>query len=124
MIKSRGTVRSFEVSGIKNDCRRQQFSRYLQRQRSTSRYSGPRFSDTDWNHMAGKDGVQPRGTAQEDGYNYIVACYDKGRYTIYAGPLLPKGNGTLSLCADQSGQPTCGIGTDLYGRRVCKPCER
>lgn len=87
----------------------------------SSRYSGPRFSRSDWDHIAGKDGVQPRGIAEEAGYNYIVACYENGAYAITARPITPNGEGTLLLCADQTQRPTCGIEFDGV-KRVCKPC--
>ncbi len=87
------------------------------------RYSGPQFSPYDWDHIAGKDGVLPRGITEEEGYNYVVACYENGAYTIIAArPITPKGPGALSLCADQTGKPRCGLEMDKFQRPVCKPC--
>jgi hypothetical protein len=88
----------------------------------SSRYSGPRFTHSDWDHMAGKDGVQPRGVTDDDGYDFLVACYENGAYTITAGPITPKGEGTLLLCADETGKPRCGVEFDKFARRVCTPC--
>jgi len=88
----------------------------------SSRYSGPRFSPSDWGDIAGKDGVQPRGTAEEEGYNYLIACYENGVYTITAGPITPEVEGTISFCADQTGRPRCGIELDKWANKVCTPC--
>jgi len=88
----------------------------------SSRYSGPRISRSDWDHIAGKDGIQPRGAAVEGGYNYLVACYENGAYTITAKPVLERSAGTLIFCADQTGTPKCGIRWESH-RFECMPCS-
>lgn len=83
-------------------------------------YSGPRFSRSDWDHIGAKDGAQPKGTADEDGYDYFVACYENGVYTIAARPR-PMRDGALSLCGDKTGKPKCAVKNNGY-QWVCAPC--
>lgn len=86
-------------------------------------YFGPSFSRSDLDHIGAKDGVQPKGTADEDGYDYLVACYENGVYTIAARPTLVRPNveGALSFCADQTGKPKCGFDNSGFERK-CAPC--
>jgi len=79
------------------------------------RYSGPPFSEKDWQHITGN-------YVKQDGYFFMVYCREQGGYTIDAMPARNKGDGTRHFCTDESGRLGCGM--KFNGSRYgCTPCS-
>jgi hypothetical protein len=69
-------------------------------------YSGPPFSDEDWQRIAGN-------AVKQDGYFFMVYCHERDRgkaaYTITAHPVRAKVDGTRSFCTDESRKISSGM---------------
>jgi hypothetical protein len=63
-------------------------------------YSGPSFSEEDWQLIT-------EHYVKQDGYYFFVDCREQGRYTIHGIPWGGKADGTRQFCADQSGKAGC-----------------
>lgn len=79
-------------------------------------YSGPPFSEDDWNRITGN-------YVKRDGYSFMVYCREKGGYTIDATPFGGKADGTRRFCADESGRVGCGMDWNR-SRYACIPCTQ
>lgn len=77
-------------------------------------YSGPPFSESEWQLIAGN-------YVQQDGYVFGVYCHEKNGYTIDAWPKLERGYGTRHFCTDESGSVGCGMEWNR-SRYACIPC--
>ena len=77
-------------------------------------YTGPPFSDADWQRIAGN-------YVKQDGYFFMIYCHEKGGYTIDALPARPAGDGTRHFCTDESGKLGCRREWD-GSRNKCLPC--
>jgi hypothetical protein len=64
-------------------------------------YSGPAFSDQDWNRITGN-------YVKQDGYVFMMDCPSKGGFKIDAWPARAKADGTRRFCTGQSGNLGCG----------------
>jgi hypothetical protein len=62
-------------------------------------YSGPAFSDEDWDRIAGN-------YVKQDGYVFMVSCREKDGYKIEAWPARGKADGTRRFCTE-SGKIGC-----------------
>lgn len=82
----------------------------------TGHYSGPAFSEKDWQFIAGN-------YVRRDGYSFMVYCREKDGYTIHAIPWGGKGYGTRQFCTDESGKLGCGMEWNR-SRNVCIPCTK
>lgn len=80
-------------------------------------YSGPPFSEEDWRQLDYSTGEH----AKQDGYVFIVHCYEKRGYAIGAFPARPKGEGTRRFCTNESGQDGCDLRWN-GSRYFCAPC--
>jgi hypothetical protein len=80
-------------------------------------YSGPPFSEEDWRQLDYYTGDR----ATQDGYVFMVHCYEKRGYAVGAFPARPKGDGTRRFCTNESGQESCGMGWNRSWH-VCPPC--
>jgi hypothetical protein len=79
-------------------------------------YSGPRFSDEDWDQITGN-------YVKQDGYFFMLYCREKNGYTIDAMPSRNKGDGTRHFCTDESGR----LGCDMHfngSRYASTPCPQ
>lgn len=67
-----------------------------------SHYSGPPFSDRDWQYIAGN-------YVREDGYVFgiNIYCSDPNRYSIDVRPSRGKADGTRQFCTDPEGRAGC-----------------
>lgn len=63
-------------------------------------YSGPPFSEKDWQLIT-------KHYVKQDGYYFLVGCGEQGRYSIHGIPWGGKADGTRQFCADQSGKVGC-----------------
>jgi hypothetical protein len=63
-------------------------------------YSGPPFSEKDWQLIT-------ENYVKQDGYYFIVDCREQGKYSIHAIPWRGKADGTRQFCADQAGKVGC-----------------
>jgi len=81
-------------------------------------YSGPPFSENDWQHIVGN-------YVKEDGYAFGMWCHQTGSggYTIDAYPVRPKVDGVRQFCADESGRAGCGMAWNGT-RNACLPCTK
>jgi hypothetical protein len=76
-------------------------------------YSGPPFSDEDWERITGN-------YVKQDGYVFMVYCHEKGGYRIDAWPARGKADGTRRFCTDESGQIGCRMEWD----HACRACTK
>jgi hypothetical protein len=79
-------------------------------------YSGPGFSNDDWQRITGN-------YVKQDGYVFMVYCREQGGYTIDAMPARIHGDGNRHFCADESGRTGCGLDFN-ESRHVCTPCAQ
>lgn len=80
-------------------------------------YSGPQFSDSDWQYIAGN-------YVKQDGYVFGIWCNERSRgYTIDAYPKETVGYGSRRFCADESGKIGCGADWN-DSREACVPCAK
>ena len=79
-------------------------------------YSGPAFSEKDWQHIAGN-------YVKRDGYVFSIYCHEKNGYAIDARPDREKGDGTRKFCADESGARECEMKW-TGSRHECVPCTK
>ena len=81
-------------------------------------YSGPPFSEEDWQRIIGN-------YVQQDGYVFMVYCHEKGGYTIDASPHIRTGkaDGTRQFCTEESGRVGCGMEWNR-SRYACTACPR
>jgi hypothetical protein len=63
-------------------------------------YSGPPFSENDWQLITSN-------YVKQVGYYFMVQCREQGKYSIHGIPWRGKVNGTRQFCADQSGEVGC-----------------
>ena len=77
-------------------------------------YSGPSFSNEDWERITGN-------YVKQDGYIFMVYCREKSGYTINALPARGKADGTHRFCTDESGRIGCGMEWNR-SRNACIPC--
>jgi len=78
-------------------------------------YSGPPFSENDWQYIAGN-------YVKKDGYVFGILCY-QAEYLIDAHPEREMEDGLRGFCADESGRVGCGL--EYKGtRNLCKPCPK
>jgi hypothetical protein len=71
-------------------------------------YSGPSFSEEDWNLVAPYYAKFRFALLKRDGYGFGIFCQAQGEYRIDASPLRYKADGIRRFCADQSGETSCG----------------
>lgn len=76
-------------------------------------YSGPLFSEEDWQRIIGN-------YVLHDGYDFMIYCREKNGYTIDANPFKGKGYGTRRFCTDESGKIGCGMEWNR-SRNACLP---
>lgn len=76
-------------------------------------YSGPAFSDEDWERITGN-------YVKQDGYVFMVYCGEKEGYKIDAWPARGKADGTRRFCTDKSGKIGCG----MEWNHVCIACTQ
>ena len=81
-------------------------------------YSGPPFSDEDWQRITGN-------YVKQHGYVFMVYCSEKGGYgyTIDAWPARGKADGTRRFCTDESGRIGCAMEWNR-SRKACIPCSK
>jgi hypothetical protein len=79
-------------------------------------YAGPPFSDEDWRRITGN-------YVKQDGYFFMVYCRENGGYTVDAGPVRDRGDGTRRFCTDESGRLGCGMEWNR-SRNKCLPCMK
>ena len=77
-------------------------------------YSGPSFSNEDWERITGN-------YVKQDGYMFMVYCREKGGYTINALPARGKADGTRRFCIDESGRIGCGMEWNRSRRMLVYP---
>ncbi len=80
------------------------------------RYSGPPFSEEDWQRVSAN-------YVKQDGYFFMLYCHEQGGYTIHAIPWAGKGEGTRQFCTDESGKVRCRMEWNR-SRHVCTPCAK
>jgi hypothetical protein len=78
-----------------------------------SNYSGPRFSDEDWQRITGNYVMQ-------GGYAFGIYCREKDGYTIDAHPV-DAWHGTLRFCSDETRRAGCKVEWNR-SRYACQPC--
>jgi hypothetical protein len=78
-------------------------------------YSGPPFSETDWQYIAGNYVTQ-------GGYVFGIYCHEKDGYTIDASPARERADGTRRFCTDESHKVGCGMEFNR-SRYACIPCS-
>lgn len=79
-------------------------------------YSGPPFSEEDWNRITAN-------YVKQDGYSFMVYCREKGGYTIDANPFGGKADGTRRFCTDELGRVGCGMDWNR-SRHACIACTQ
>jgi hypothetical protein len=81
-------------------------------------YSGPPFSESDWDYIGGN-------YVKQDGYVFGIWCHqtEQGGYAIDVWPERQKADGTRKFCADESGRVGCNLAWDRT-RNVCSPCGK
>jgi len=79
-------------------------------------YSGPAFSESDWQRIAGN-------YVKQNGYLFMVYCHETGGYAIDAHPDRDKGDGTRRFCTDESRKIGCGVEWNR-SRYACLPCTQ
>ena len=78
-------------------------------------YKGPQFRDGNWRRIIGN-------SVQEDGYELMTYCHEKGGgYTIAAVPGRQGVDGTRGFCSDESSMVGCHVEFD-GSRHKCLPC--
>jgi hypothetical protein len=79
-------------------------------------YSGPPFSESDWQRIAGN-------YVKQNGYVFMVYCHETGGYAIDAHPDRNKGDGTHRFCTDESKKVGCDLEWNR-SRYACLPCSQ
>ena len=81
-------------------------------------YSGPPFSESDWDYIGGN-------YVKQDGYVFGIWCHqtEQGGYALDVWPERQKADGTRKFCSDESGMVGCALGWDRT-RNVCTPCGK
>jgi hypothetical protein len=81
-------------------------------------YSGPPFTESDWDYIGGN-------YVKQDGYVFGIWCHQSeyGGYAIDVWPERQKADGTRKFCADESGRVGCNLAWDRT-RNVCAPCGK
>jgi hypothetical protein len=78
------------------------------------RYSGPPFSNEDWERITGN-------YVKQNGYLFMIYCHERGGYTIDALPARGKADGTRHFCTDESRRSGCGMKWN-GSRHTCMRC--
>lgn len=79
-------------------------------------YSGPSFSNEDWQRITGNYVTQ-------EGYLFMVYCREQGGYTIDARPFEGNAYGTRQFCTDESGKIGCRMEWNR-SRHACIACAK